>query len=438
MSQSLLDEAAARRNVNYLAGLDFIISLGFGLIMPMFPLYTSLLEGGDTDVGLEIGILFSSFVFTRAVMATPFGNLSDRLGRKRIILAGSFLYAFLAVLFTVPDSWLGLVFVRGLQGVASAMVWPVSEALVIDSSPVKMRGASIGKIVMAANLGMVVGPFIGAALFSMAQNVLGLSLMDSYKFPFYFTALLSLGGAVLVWANVTDAIAPSRAKSKMSIRSLLHPEGMDRQGARNLRILYANALMEGFAFASVGPLLALFLVLEYPDLAQDSISTIIGVAMGVGALAAFPSGRLSDKVGRKSIFVVSGYIAFAGVVLIPFAWTLAILIAFMAMRSFAWQVSSPALRALQADTVPENVRGRLIGTLESMSNLGSMIGAPLGGVMLDHFYDVDLGLGHVLDGSAIPFILAGGIGMFTISLVMVYVKERVASASVPAEPEVIP
>jgi MFS family permease len=213
---------------------------------------------------------------------------------------------------------------------------------------------------------------------------------------------------------------------------------MDRQGVRNLRILYANALMEGFAFASVGPLLALFLVLEYPDLAQDSISAIIGIAMGVGALAAFPSGRLTDKVGRKRIFVISGYIAFAGVILIPFAWTLAILIAFMAMRSFAWQVSSPALRALQADTVPEAVRGRLIGTLESMSNMGSVIGSPLGGLMLDHFYGADIGLGGVFDGTIIPFVLSGGIGMFTISLVMVYVRERRAASGVVGEPEQIP
>jgi MFS family permease len=285
---------------------------------------------------------------------------------------------------------------------------------------------------------MVLGPFIGAALFSIAQDVLGLSLMDSYKFPFYFTALLSLAGAVLVWANVTDAIAPSRTRTKVSLRSLTRPEGMDRQGVRNLRILYANALMEGFAFASVGPLLALFLVLEYPDLAQDSISAIIGIAMGVGALAAFPSGRLTDKVGRKRIFVISGYIAFAGVILIPFAWTLAILIAFMAMRSFAWQVSSPALRALQADTVPEAVRGRLIGTLESMSNMGSVIGSPLGGLMLDHFYGADIGLGSVFDGTIIPFVLSGGIGMFTISLVMVYVRERRAASGVVGEPEQIP
>ena len=116
MSSTIVSEVQARRNVNYLAALDFIISLGFGLILPLFPLYVKSLGGG----GLEVGILFSSFVLTRAILATPFGNLSDRIGRKRLILIGSFLYTFLAILFTVPDTWSGLIFVRALQGVSKA------------------------------------------------------------------------------------------------------------------------------------------------------------------------------------------------------------------------------------------------------------------------------------------------------------------------------
>jgi len=206
LNSCLLSESEARKNVNYLASLDFIISLGFGLIMPLFPQYVKLLGGG----GLEVGILFSSFVLTRAILAAPFGNLSDRIGRKRLILIGSFLYALLAVLFTVPTSWPGLTLVRGLQGVASAMVWPVSEALVIDSCPAASRGASLGKIVMASNLGMVVGPFIGGGLYFVASQYLGFSVTDSFKFPFYFTAIVALIGAIMVWANVTDARSPEK------------------------------------------------------------------------------------------------------------------------------------------------------------------------------------------------------------------------------------
>jgi MFS family permease len=415
-----LSESEARTNVNYLATLDFIISLGFGLIMPLFPQYVKLLGGG----GLEVGILFSSFVLPRAILAAPFGNLSDRIGRKRLILIGSFLYALLAVLFTVPTSWSGLILVRGLQGVASAMVWPVSEALVIDSCPAASRGASLGKIVMASNLGMVVGPFIGGGLYFVAAQYLGLSVTDSFKFPFYFTAIVALIGAIMVWANVTDARSPAKDRHKMSFGKLLRPDGMDKQGQRNLKVLYANAAMEGFSFASIGPLMALFLLLEYPRLEADAISIIIGTAMGLGALVAFPARRLSDRFGRKKLFVIGGYLSFVGTILIPFGGALLVIILLLAMRSMAFQVSSPALRALQADTVPEEVRGRLIGMLESMSNFGSVLGAPMGGLLLDAFFAKDIGLPDPFSGTMVPFLISGGLGIFTVTLVLLLVKEK--------------
>jgi len=414
-----LGEDAARRNVNYLASLDFIISLGFGLILPLFPVYVDLLGGG----GLEVGILFSSFVFTRALLATPFGNLSDRLGRKNIILIGSFLYAILAILFTVPDSWFGLIFVRAFQGVASAMVWPVSEALVIDSSPVERRGASMGKIVMASNLGFVIGPFVGGGLFMFASQVLGYSDQDSYKFPFYFTAILALGGAMMTWKYVTDAKAPEKARTKLSFRELLNPSGVEPERLRYLKILYLNASIEGFSFASIGPLMVLFLAFRF-ELDAGTISILIGIAMGLGALIAFPSGRMADRVGKKLMFVVGGYVAFVAILLIPFSHALVIVVLLLAARSMAFQVSSPALRALQADIVPEKMRGRLIGLLESMTNMGSVVGAPLGGFLWDCFHGRDFGLPSPLDGTIIPFMISGIVGIMTVSMVHLLVKER--------------
>jgi DHA1 family multidrug resistance protein-like MFS transporter len=415
---SLLSESEGKRNVNYLASLDFIISLGFGLILPMFPIYVEELGGG----GLEVGILFSSFVLTRALLAASFGNLSDRLGRKRLILLGSFLYSLLALLFTVPDSWFGLVFVRAFQGVASAMVWPVSEALVIDSTPPDRRGESMGKIVMASNLGFVVGPFVGGALFFLADKQLGFSTAESLKFPFYFTAAIALAGAVLVWGRVTDAVTPRGTKQSFHIWELFSPAGMDRAGSRNLRVLYANAIMEGFAFSSIGPLMVLFLMFRF-DLEADAISVLVGTAMGVGALVAFPAGKRADRVGRKSMFVVGGFIAFIGTMLVPLSWTLWAVVMFLVMRTMAFQVASPALRALQADIVPEKVRGRLIGMLESMSNFGAVAGAPLGGFLWDQFHQQSLGLPAPLDGTVVPFVVSGLLGLSAVSLVLIYVKE---------------
>ncbi len=427
MSSSLVSEKQAQRNVNYLASLDMIISLGFGLIMPLFPLYLKYLSGNSTEVGLQLGVLFSMFVLTRAIFAAPFGNLSDRVGRKKLILIGSFLYAVLAILFTLPTTWVGFLFVRAFQGFASAMVWPVSEALIIDSTPSNIRGRALGKVVMMSMMGMVIGPFVGGALFGLG-DVLGLSEGDSFRFPFYFTAVAALIAFALVWRNVTDARAPKEHSTKLSFHEVVHPKGVDQQGIRNLRVLYANAAIEGFSFASIGPLMALFLTFKFPELGEALIPVIIGSAMGLGALIAYPSRTLIDKLGKKKMYVIGGYASFIGTMLIPFGWLVGVVIVFLAMRSMAFQVSSPALRALQADTVPEWVRGRLIGVLEMMSSIGSVIGAPLGGLMWDVFHGTDLGMLSPIDGTFVPFLISSLMGIFTVSMVLTLVRER------PTEP----
>ena len=152
--------------------------------------------------------------------------------------------------------------------------------------------------------------------------------------------------------------------------------------------------------------------------------------MGLGALVAYPSGRLADRLGKKKMFVLGGYIAFVGTILIPFGWVLLSAILFLGMRSMAFQVASPALRAMQADSVPSNVRGRLIGMLESMSNIGSVIGAPVGGLLWDAFHGRDLGMASLMDGTMIPFIVSGLMGLFTVTLVLLFVQERRLAASV--------
>jgi MFS family permease len=175
--------------------------------------------------------------------------------------------------------------------------------------------------------------------------------------------------------------------------------------------------------------MVLFLNFKF-DLDAGAAAIVIGTGMGVGALLAYPSGRMADRVGKKKMFVLGGYIAFIGTLLIPFGWVLAMAILFVAMRSLAFQVASPALRAMQADSVPAKVRGRMIGMLESMSNIGMVVGAPIGGLLWDAFHGRDLGMATFFDGTMIPFIVSGLVGLFTVSLVLLFVEERQLAASI--------
>jgi len=153
-------EIIGKRNLYILAVVGGVISLAFGLFLPILPLYAKHLGAN----GLDVGILTSSFMLTRAIVGSYAGKLSDIMGRKKIILLGTFLYGFLSVLYVFPDNWIWLAVIRAIQGIASGAVWPVSEALIIDSVHPDKRARAISIFIIASNIGWIGGPVLGGSI----------------------------------------------------------------------------------------------------------------------------------------------------------------------------------------------------------------------------------------------------------------------------------
>ncbi|MCK4366772.1 MAG: MFS transporter [Thermoplasmata archaeon] len=427
-------------NLYVLSTLSFLISLGFGLIAPFLPFYAEFL-GADA---IAIGILLSSFMITRALLATPFGNLSDRIGRKGIIGTGAVMYAFLAFFFTLPGDWVGLIFVRAFQGVASAMVWPVGEALLVDSVPGRQRGRAMGVYIFASNSGWVLGPLIGGLLLFMGQNVLGLDTLSSYRFPFYVLAILSLIAAGLFFATVEDVIKPEKHKKEHGSSRTKRKVVLDSRTSSELRILYLNALVNGFSMGILSFITILFMK-DIINVEEYLIGIIIGLTGAIGMIANIPAGRQADKVGRKPVLLLGGYLARFSMLVLPFVGLLPLralgransfadpylygLVAIsgvLAFRFFAFQISQPALRALQADIIPAAVRGRLIGMMQTMFNVGAIIGAPIGGAIYMAFEGRFFGIPpFVLPGEGVPFIISAILGFITLTLILLYVREPI-------------
>ena len=176
-----------KKNVIVLPIIGFVISLGFGAISPILPYYVVYLEGGISELpeelgvikqasqyALEYGLMMSAFMLTRAMLARYFGSLTDRLGRKKLIILGLVIYSVLAHAYLLSSSAYHLYLIRGLQVVASAMIWPVAEALLMDSVPSKMRGQSMAIYMTSSNLAMIGGPAIGVALYKFGIYTLGI------------------------------------------------------------------------------------------------------------------------------------------------------------------------------------------------------------------------------------------------------------------------
>ncbi|MGA1820223.1 MAG: MFS transporter [Thermoplasmatota archaeon] len=411
------------KNLVVASSLAFTIYLGFGLILPLFPSYVLLLGGGGT----EVGILLSSFMLTRAFLARPFGKLSDRIGRKKVIMTGMFTYAVLAYLFTLPDSWFGLVFVRLLQGAASAMVWPVGEALVVDSAPQEKRSKAISIYMIISNVGFIAGPFIGSGIQFWATHGLGASELGSVRMPFYFTSAIALIGAIVGLIMLKDVLPTEKDLKKRELQIKKAISKLSPRIKRSLYMLYSNSFFEGLSW-SLGSVVMFLFMDEIYGMPNEVFSIMFGVSQAIGMIFLFPAGVFSDR-SKKKPFVVYGSLAsklstilLALTPLLPFGYWLAWI--FFTGKDSGRQIATPATRSLQADLAPVVIRGRLIATIQAYSNIGALIGALAGGFIWDFTHDRYFYILLMdLPGYTIPFLFSASMGIVAALLVLRYVYE---------------
>ncbi len=410
-------------NIGVASFLAFSIYLGFGMILPIFPNYVDLLGGG----GLEVGLLLASFMFTRAFLARPFGRLSDRVGRKKVIITGMFLYGLLAFLFTLPQNWWGLILVRVLQGTASAMVWPVGEALVVDSAPPSKRSRSISVYIFLTNIGIVAGPLIGGLILYIAQDVAGLSELTSMRTPFYFTSAVSFIAAFFGLVFLKDKLTVVKDQVSQRVKEEKAKMGIGKRTRLSLNMLYANSFFEGFSW-SLGSVVMFFFMEQNFGIGARDFSILFGAGMGLGLLFVIPTGYFTEGPHKKPVIVhASMWGRYSTIImsltpLLPFGKILS-LITFVG-KDIGRQVAQPATRALQADIVPTRIRGRLIATIQAISNVGATIGPILGGLVWDMTHEREYSIWFMeLPGYSIPFLISAFMGIIAALLVQRFVHE---------------
>jgi MFS family permease len=219
-----------------------VAMIGVGIIAPILPLYAKSFAAS----GLSIGVVFSAFSLSRSLLGPLVGRLSDRVGRKRILMMGLAGYTVVSLLYVVAMSLWQLGLFRLLQGAASVMVTPIAQAYIGDITPP--------------------GKLLGG----------GLSALWSYQIPFYamgalsFIALLLVARAVPADHRESEAgqnrpqeIAPMRDVLKndavKGICVYVATRGFWRQGFNTFYPLYAVAA-SGLGEASIGTVLSVYML----------------------------------------------------------------------------------------------------------------------------------------------------------------------------------
>jgi DHA1 family multidrug resistance protein-like MFS transporter len=149
-----------RKNLAVLSFTLVVVMLGFGMVIPVFPFYIERMGAG----GSAFGLLVATAAFTELIFGPLWGSVSDRVGRKPILMIGMLGYSLSMALFGLSTELWQLFASRALSGVLSAATLSTAMAYVGDSTSAKERGGGMGALGGASGLGIILGPGLGGWL----------------------------------------------------------------------------------------------------------------------------------------------------------------------------------------------------------------------------------------------------------------------------------
>lgn len=369
-----------------------VVALGFGLIIPVLPLFAR-----SFGVGLfEVTLVVSVFAGVRLVSNVYTGALADRLGRRRSIGWGALIVAVSSLLTAGAPSYVALLVLRGMGGFGSALFFNALLALVIRAVGSDKRARAVGMLQGAFLFGIAFGPSVGGLL----AEPLGL------RWPFVIYSVFC-AGAALVALRFLPRLAQSRAETTETSEA---GEGngagdqADEAAAgsaagqttgfaamwRSARQLCADpaftsalVMVAASRWAAAGMRFTLLPV--YGEEVVGLGPGLVGAALTLAAVAQlallWPAGKLADTFGRRRVAVPS-YVAFAGVALVVgFTTTVPTFFVLMGLWGVATGMTSVVPPAVVGDVVPDEWTGVGIGVLNTARDLGVVLGPPVSGLL---------------------------------------------------------
>ncbi|RTZ98876.1 MAG: MFS transporter [Deltaproteobacteria bacterium] len=344
----------------------FATVTGVGIVVPLLPVYAHTLGAG----GFGIGMIFGSFSLARTFFLPYFGRLSDRKGRKPLIVAGLFSYALISLAFVFSDTIEMLVTIRFLQGFASAMIMPVVQAYIGDITPPGREGFVMGLFNMSIFSGLSLGPLMGGIIndrFSLTATFFCMGVLSLGAF-FACLFLLPPTGKERM---TTDARDPERWWSILGDSTIA--------GIFFFRLVYTGCIGIIWGFL---PVLA---DMDF-SLSSTAIGFLVMEGVLIGGLMQMPMGYLADRLNRRRMIISGGLLI--AVAIFSFVWATGFWGLFVSSLAFGigGGIAMPAIMAIAV------IKGNDVGAMGSVMamltvahSLGMLAGSLLAGVMMDVF-----------------------------------------------------
>ena len=340
----------------------FIDLVGFGILLPLLPYYAETYGASS----LMVGLLSTSYSLMQFLFTPIWGRLSDRFGRRPLILLSLFGSCVGFLVFGLGRSLPVLFIARMIAGVAGAII-PTTNAYIADVTTPENRAKGMGLVGAAFGLGFVLGPAIGGALSPYG-----------YDKPALFASAMAGMNLIFAYFCLPESLTPDvqrRAQSRrMDLNNLLevlrHP---------HIGLLLVMFFVVTFAFSNMEATFGLLNEHQYGLDARHTgyLFTFIGVLMSImqGALV----GRFVKRFGEKACVSMGTFSMIFGLALMPYAPGMPAYCAIVALLAFGTGLNSPSINALLSRYSAADEQGGIMGIAQSIGSLARILGPIWGG-----------------------------------------------------------
>ena len=393
-----------RRNLIILAFTMVVIMLGFGMVMPIMPFYIDKLGATGSDLGWLVAV----YSLMQLIFAPVWGSVSDRIGRKPVLMLGISGYAIFLILFGLATQFWMLFLARSLAGILSSATYPSMMAFISDSTTPEERGDGMGKLGAAMGLGVILGPGLGGWLAG-----------ESLSLPFFIAAGLALLTLVLVGIFLPESL-PREARQNSKVK-FVSPKGLWQALHSPIGILLFMAFLVSFGLTSFEGIFGLYALQKF-EYSTEQVGTIMVV---VGLVSAGVQGTLigpmTKRWGEAFVIKLSLLGSSIGFLLMLTATTYATILLTTGFFVLTVALLRPAVASLTSQRAASG-QGVALGLNNSFMSLGRIVGPLWAGYLFDVNYNLPY-----LSGSIIMLI-----GFF-VSLSRVKQEEPAYPAVQPAE-----
>ena len=373
----------------------FIAMSGIGLIIPIMPAYLDTFGAA----GQVLGLLIAMFAFAQFLFSPISGDLSDKFGRKYLIIIGLVIFGLSQLMFGLATELWVLFLARFFSGLGSAFLVPPMMAFVADITTVEERGKGMGLLGASMSLGFMIGPAIGGFLAEV-----------SLQFPFYIATTAALVSATISAFVLPNTKPPIVEPGKERKRENIFKQ-MKRSTTMPYFIMLIVMLVFSFGLANFQSTIALYVDKKY-GFTPGEIAVIITAGGFVGVIVqTFVINKLFKRFGEMKVILVNlivSAIAMSAVLFVDGFWPILIV---ASVFFTAASLLRPAINTL-ISKMAGNEQGFAAGMNNAYMSLGNMIGPALAGFL----FDVNM---------SFPYI-AGTI-ILMISFFIAYASQRKAS-----------